>query len=232
MATGEGGESAAGVGATAENWQLPPFNRWAFWHVRDILPTLPIPRRSGPPRELIQAHAPVVVTDVTLTSVDGSVTTAGQVMTDTYTDAYVVLQDGELVAEWYAPEGAPERTHAVLSISKSVVGCVAAALVDRNLLDTDQPVTAYVPELSASGYAGATVRHLLDMRSGVRFREDYLDPEAELGVFLQVGISLQTLCPHRRDSYRPRNGSLPIRTHSKPLATRNDYDAADSRRTP
>ena len=103
-------------------------------------------------------------------------------MNYTYTDAYVVLQDGELVAEWYAPEGAPERTHAVLSISKSVVGCVAAALVDRNLLDTDQPVTAYVPELSASGYAGATARHLLDMRSGVRFREDYLDPDAELGV--------------------------------------------------
>jgi CubicO group peptidase (beta-lactamase class C family) len=182
MATGEGDEPAAGVRATAENWQLPPFNRWAFWHVKDILPTLPIPRRSGPPRELIPANAPVAVTDVTLTSVDGSVTTVGQVMTDTYTNAYVVLQDGELVAEWYAPEGAPERTHAVMSISKSVVGCVAAALVDRNLLDTDQLVTAYVPELAASGYAGATVRHLLDMRSGVRFREDYLDPDAELGV--------------------------------------------------
>jgi len=172
----------ATTGATAENWQLPPFNRWAFWHVKDILPTLPIPRRSGPSRDLTPAQAPVVVTDVTLTSVDGSVTTAGQVMTDTYTDAYVVLQDGELVAEWYAPEGAPERTHAVMSISKSVVGCVAAALVDRNLLDTDQPVTAYVPELATSGFAGATVRHLLDMRSGVRFREDYLDPDAELGV--------------------------------------------------
>ncbi len=100
-------------------------------------------------------------------------------MTYTYTDAYVVMQDGALVAEWYAPEGAPDRTHAVMSISKSVVGCVAAALVDRNLLDTDQPVTDYVPELAASGYAGATVRHLLDMRSGVRFREDYLDPDSE-----------------------------------------------------
>ena len=37
-----------------------------------------------------------------------------------------------------------------------------------------------MPELAASGYAGATVRQLLDMRSGVRFREDYTNPEAEV----------------------------------------------------
>jgi CubicO group peptidase (beta-lactamase class C family) len=122
------------------------------------------------------------VTDVTLTSVDGSVVTVGQVMADTYTDAYVVMQDGALVAEWYAADGAPDRTHAVMSISKSVVGCVAGALVDHNLLDTGQLVTEYVPELAPSGYAGATVQHVLDMRSGVRFREDYLDPDAEVTV--------------------------------------------------
>ncbi|WP_101950428.1 serine hydrolase [Mycobacterium sp. 3519A] len=176
MSTG----STGGPTVTAENWQLPPFNRWAYWHVNEILPTTPIPRHTGKVRQLIAAHASADVTDVTLTSVDGSVVTAGQVMTNTYTDAYVVMQDGALVAEWYAPEGAPDRTHAVMSISKSVVGCVAAALSDRNLLDVDRLVTDYVPELSASGYNGATVRHVLDMRSGVRFREDYLDPDAEV----------------------------------------------------
>src|SRR5262245_7192970 len=182
MSTVGGGESAAALGVNAENWQSPPLNRWAYWHVMWFLPTLPIPRRPGPSRELIPASAPAGVTDVTLTSVDGSVVTVGQVMADTYTDAYVVMQDGALVAEWYATDGAPDRTHAVMSISKSVIGCVAASLVDRNQLDADQLVTAYVPELAASGYAGATVRHVLDMRSGVRFREDYLDPDAELGL--------------------------------------------------
>ena len=103
-------------------------------------------------------------------------------LADTYTDAYVVMQDGALVTEWYVPEGAPDRTHAVMSISKSVIGCVVAALVDRDLLDPDRLITEYVPELATSGYAGATVRHVLDMRSGVRFREDYLDPDADLGV--------------------------------------------------
>jgi len=182
MSTLGGGGQAAEARATADNWQSPPFNRWAFWHVKQILPTLPIPRPTRPSRQLISAEAPDVANDVTVTCVDGSVATVGHVMTRTSTDAYIVMHDGALVAEWYAPEGAPDRTHAVMSVTKSVVGCVAAALVDRNLLDTDRPVTEYVPELASGGYAGATVRHVLDMRSGVRFREDYLDPEAEVRV--------------------------------------------------
>src|ERR1700690_4158641 len=31
---------------TLANWQDPPFNRWAFRHVREIIPTQPIP--AGP----------------------------------------------------------------------------------------------------------------------------------------------------------------------------------------
>jgi CubicO group peptidase (beta-lactamase class C family) len=42
----------------------------------------------------------------------------------------------------------------------------------------EEQVTAYVPELAQSGYRGATVRHLLDMRSGIEFSEDYLDPDS------------------------------------------------------
>ena len=91
-----------------------------------------------------------------------------------------MLQDGELVTEWYGPLGAGDRPHALMSVSKSVVGCVAAVLIDRGQLDPDREITAYVPELAASGYAGALVRHVLDMRSGVRFLEEYANPESDI----------------------------------------------------
>ena len=104
----------------------------------------------------------------------------GDVLGDTYTDAYLVLQDGQLVTEWYGPLGAPERTHALMSVSKSVVGCVAAVLIDRGLLDPDAEITSYVPELAGSGYAGALVRHVYDMRSGVRFLEEYANPDSDI----------------------------------------------------
>jgi CubicO group peptidase (beta-lactamase class C family) len=72
--------------------------------------------------------------------------------------------------------------HLLMSVSKSIVGCVAATLVEDGLLSPDRPVTTYVPEISGSGYVGATVRHLLDMRTGVLFRETYTLPDAEVRV--------------------------------------------------
>jgi CubicO group peptidase (beta-lactamase class C family) len=69
-----------------------------------------------------------------------------------------------------------------MSVSKSLVGCVAGVLADRGLLDPGAPVTAYVPEAGSSGYADATVRNLLDMRTGVAFRETYTALDAEVRV--------------------------------------------------
>ena len=94
---------------------------------------------------------------------------------DTWTDAVVVLHDGRIVFESYF-NGMRGDPHLLMSVTKSVVGCVAGILVEQGLLDPDQPATAYVPEVAGSGYDGATVRHLLDMRTGVAFREEYTNP--------------------------------------------------------
>ena len=57
---------------------------------------------------------------------------------------------------------------------------MVGSLVEHGAIDVAAEVTAYVPELAGSGYRGASVRDLLDMRSGIRFSEDYLDPGAEV----------------------------------------------------
>ena len=45
------------------------------------------------------------------------------------------------------------------------------------------PLSDYVPALSNCGYAGATLADVLNMRSGVRFTEDYNDPTSDVGRF-------------------------------------------------
>jgi CubicO group peptidase (beta-lactamase class C family) len=80
----------------------------------------------------------------------------------------------------------PDTRHILMSVSKSLMGVVAGALVASADLDPAKPLTDYVPELADSGYSGATVRHLLDMRSGIRFSEDYLDPGAEVRILEQA----------------------------------------------
>ena len=33
---------------TLETWDRPPFNRWSFQHLREIMPTVAVPRGPGP----------------------------------------------------------------------------------------------------------------------------------------------------------------------------------------
>jgi len=165
---------------TSANWQEPPHNRWSFWHVRELLPTQLVSRGDRPPRPLPRASADVDPLAVDVALSDGSRATVREILAGTYTDAYAVAQGGVMVAAGYAPTGGPARTHALMSVTKSVVGCVAGILADRGALELDRDVMDYVPELLGSGYAGATVQQVLDMRSGVRFREDYTDPKAEV----------------------------------------------------
>jgi CubicO group peptidase (beta-lactamase class C family) len=129
----------------------------------------------------LSARAAVTDLDpLALTRADGAPGTVGDVLADSFTDALVVLHEGELAAEWYSTQGAADRPHLLMSVTKSVVGCVAAALIGSRNLDPDDEITSYLPELAGSGYAGATVRHVIDMRSGVAFSEDYADPDSDV----------------------------------------------------
>jgi CubicO group peptidase (beta-lactamase class C family) len=165
---------------TLANWQDPPYNRWAFSHLRELVPTQRICRGPGPVTPLVTDPQPVG--QVPVRRVGGATASVDQVLDDTYTDAVVVLHGGQVVFERYAGQTGPGTPHLLMSISKSVVGCVTGNLVDRGLLAATDLVTDLVPELERSGYRGATLRHLLDMRSGVEFNEDYTDPSAEVRV--------------------------------------------------
>jgi CubicO group peptidase (beta-lactamase class C family) len=165
---------------TLANWQDPPFNRWAFRHMGELIPSQPIP--AG--RHLDGALRPSGrrLGDPPVPRLDGSTATVAEVFAGTFTDALVVLHDGQLVAESYAPGMTAATRHLLMSVSKSIVGCVTGVLAGQGLLHPGDEVTAYVPEVRGSGYEGATIRNLLDMRTGVAFRDAYTVPDAEVRV--------------------------------------------------
>jgi len=90
-----------------------------------------------------------------------------------YTDALLVMQHGEIVAEHYFGGMRARDPHIVMSVSKSMTATAAGLCIDRGLLDPDAVVEAYIPELARSGFAGATLQQVLDMRVGLAFVEDY-----------------------------------------------------------
>src|ERR671922_258005 len=92
----EPGPELPGAPATARNWQDPPVNRWAYWHVGEILPTYPVSRGDGPLRPLPAGGGGDGLLEVPVTRADGSIGTVGEVMAGTPTPAHLVIPDGEL----------------------------------------------------------------------------------------------------------------------------------------
>ena len=164
------------TGVDANNWKLPENLHWSFQHMADFLPTAVIPTGPGPVAELPAALRDldsVMIPAVMPGEVPVSV---GAVMATTDTDGWMLMRRGQVLTEQYFGEMTPSSQHLLMSVSKSLIGAVAGALWDAGVLDVDAQLTDYLPELAECGYAGATVRHLLDMRSGIAFSENYLDP--------------------------------------------------------
>lgn len=165
---------------TLANWRSPPFNRWAFHHVRELLPTAGI---ANDPRRV--RALPVAPRDLSSIRIDSE---AGRLDLDGYfkraeVDGFVALFRGELIHESYLNGMDATQPHICMSVSKSLLGLLAGALAERGQLDTEAEASRYVPELAATAYQGATVRDLLDMRVGVAFPEDYAATEGIYGQY-------------------------------------------------
>lgn len=155
---------------TLETWQDAPHNRWAFAHVAEFVPTAPIPRRTAE-----QSERAVVGLDALR-----SLPSLAERLEQSYTDALVVVRDGDIVAEHYRDGSQPDGVHLLMSVSKSICGLTVGTLVDEGILDPAQRVDRYVPALAGSAYGDATVQQVLDMTVDVDYDEDYRNPASEV----------------------------------------------------
>lgn len=168
---------------TLENWQDPPGNRWGFQHARELVPTARIRRGFGPVWALPRDLRDVLGVQF---EVNGSRSSIGRLLDESYTDGFLVLHQGRIAAEHYFNGMLPDSPHLLMSVSKSITAAVAGSLVERNLLDVDAPITDLAPELGGSAFDGVTARHLLDMRAGIRFDENYDNADSDVRICEQV----------------------------------------------
>jgi CubicO group peptidase (beta-lactamase class C family) len=102
------------------------------------------------------------------------------------THALVAVHRGRLVAERYDAAHGPESTLPSWSMAKSVLHAVVGILVRQGRLDVSAP--ADVPEWPEGDPRRAiTLDQLLRMRSGLRFDEEYTDPESSNTIQMLFG---------------------------------------------
>ena len=92
----------------------------------------------------------------------------------------IVLHRGRVVCERYEAGHSPDTRWISFSMAKSITSAlVGAALHDGFIGDLDEPVVRTVPRLRGSAYDAVSIRDVLQMSSGVRWVETYLDPESD-----------------------------------------------------
>lgn len=109
------------------------------------------------------------------------------------TSSFMVVQDGVVTHESYSLGTKPDDLRISWSIAKSFLSAAFGVAVQEGLIDINDPVDKYVPALEDSAYKGVTIRNVLNMSSGVKFDENYLDFWSDIkkmGRVLAIGGSM------------------------------------------
>lgn len=108
---------------------------------------------------------------------EGKAHQASDVLENTYTDALLIIKNGVVVYENYLNR-ADERTHFMsYSMAKSLNSIMMGfALQDGYVKSVTEPITHYAPELAGTAYDGATLRDVLQMRSGTEWDDNFFQP--------------------------------------------------------
>jgi CubicO group peptidase (beta-lactamase class C family) len=162
---------------TLSNWRKAPFSAWGFRNVRRLIPTANI-AASGHAAALEMSLEEIG--HIGFAGHDGNPTTVSQALRATHTDAFVGLRCGRIAAEWYGNGMSGTTPHIVFSVSKSICGALGGILTDRGLLDPDDRIIDYIPELASSVYAGCTIRQGVLCALGIHGQWIYIHPEAEM----------------------------------------------------
>ncbi|PWE37244.1 6-aminohexanoate hydrolase [Pelagicola sp. LXJ1103] len=159
-------------------WDLGPMNRWAFLNMRSMFPTTDVRRGDTAPSEMPRAAQELG--RIPFTGADGGALSVRDWLEQSYTDGFLVMHKGKIISEQYFNDMAGHTPHLSQSVAKSLVGALAGTLEGEGLIDPAALITDLIPELATSGYAGATLGQVLDMRSGARFTEDYGLPNSDM----------------------------------------------------
>lgn len=92
------------------------------------------------------------------------------------TQGILIIHNDSVVYERYWGDFSPDCMATVFSVSKSITSLLCGIAVDDGYIRSiDDPITDYLPELKKKDpmWQKLTIRHLLDMKSGLDFDDTY-----------------------------------------------------------
>jgi CubicO group peptidase (beta-lactamase class C family) len=167
-----------------------PKLRWSVCHLREFLPTeeisrglgSPVPLDYPPPHEFADYREAIDAVTFTPVGSDEKMSWEESLYAN-YTDGMLIIHKGRVVYERYFGCLEEDGKHAAMSMTKSLTGLLAEIMVEEGDLDDTLLVRDVIPEIGDSAFATATIRQVMDMTTGVKYSEDYSDPEADIWLY-------------------------------------------------
>ena len=102
----------------------------------------------------------------------------------------LAMKDGEVVHEHYDIGLTPDTRWMSMSMAKSVsTTLVGAAIKDGFIGSVDDQLVKYMPDLAGSGYDGVSIRHLMQMTSGVKWDDTHTVADSERRTMLDLQVA-------------------------------------------
>ena len=149
--------------------------RYVLWnrptnHDHRRFPGIPL-EPSAAPFEIQPVEKPAEFGAITIRHGTGTTSAPLEAVLDqTGTTGLVIVAKGKLVYERYANGGGRDAVNRCFSVTKSFASAlVGIAIGEGRLCGIDQPISEHLPEFAGRPTGELTLRHLLEMRSGIRF---------------------------------------------------------------
>lgn len=121
----------------------------------------------------------------------------------TGTVAFLVIRNDSILYQWLRPGRDRSDITTSFSISKSFISTlIGMAIDDGYIKSTQEPITTYLDFLDKKEFSKVTVQHLLDMRSGIRFGENYFNPFGDIAKYY-YGNKLKKYMKHLKMEREP-----------------------------
>jgi CubicO group peptidase (beta-lactamase class C family) len=110
---------------------------------------------------------------------------------DNKTVAFLIIKNDTIQYEKYFKGYDKQSIVPSFSMAKSVTSILIGCAIDEGLIKSvDEPISNYIPELKKNGFDKVTIKHLLQMTSGIKFNESYINPFGDAASFY-YGLNLR-----------------------------------------
>lgn len=121
----------------------------------------------------------------------------------TGTISFIIIRNDSILYQWLSPGKDNSSITTTFSMSKSFLSALIGIAIDEGkILSVNDSITSYLEFLDKEEFGKVTIQHVLDMRSGIKFGENYFNPFGDVAKYY-YGTHLKKYIKHLKMESEP-----------------------------